>query len=396
VGNIIIKNMQFTNDTADSRPVIRITGTESGQTFINCLWADAPAIAVDIQNDGTSYFINCAAYNSGAEAFTVPATGTGTTVYMYNCVVLNAATYGFVVEGWRTMHCKNCYADGDTAGFTGLPNSTFSATTCASSDGSESTTTVAMATGSGAYFTNVTAGSEDATIGASSSLADAGTDLSADGTYPFDYDWEGDTRSDWSIGPDEIVAAIPTYTVTYNANSGTGTLTDGSSPYEESDTVTVLDPTDGTIARTGYRFIEWNTAANGSGTAYNPDDTFSMGTENVTLYAQWAQEFSVTYDGNGEDSGSVPTDANDYIDNETVTVAGSGTLVKDGYAITEWNTAANGSGTGYSLGSTFSMPNSNVTLYAQWSEVGSADEDGFGAVASVIINQLVQTSSKKR
>ena len=212
VGYITIKNMQFKNAASDSRPTLRIaTGSATGIVFVNCLWADSPTTHVDIQNDGTSYFINCASYNSGGEGFYVPETGSGTTAYMYNCVALNATTHGFRVDAWRTMHCKNCYDDGDTAGFLGSTNSTFSATTCASSDGSESTTTVAMATGSGAYFTNVTAGSEDATIGESSSLASGGTDLSADGTYAFDYDWEGETRSDWSIGPDEI--SVASYTL---------------------------------------------------------------------------------------------------------------------------------------------------------------------------------------
>ena len=49
--------------------------------------------------------------------------------------------------------------------------------------------------------------------------------------------------------------------------------------------VTVLGQ--GTIARVGYTFDEWNTASNGSGTAYDPADTFTMPAANVTLYAQW-------------------------------------------------------------------------------------------------------------
>lgn len=85
-----------------------------------------------------------------------------------------------------------------------------------------------------------------------------------------------------------LKATTPTYTVTYDGNaedSGTAP-TDGSSPYEESDTVTVLGNT-GSLAKTGYTFDGWNTAANGSGTAYDPSDTFSMPASNVTLYAQW-------------------------------------------------------------------------------------------------------------
>lgn len=74
------------------------------------------------------------------------------------------------------------------------------------------------------------------------------------------------------------------YTVTYNANGGTGTMTDNSSPYVTGTTVTVLT---NTFTRSGYEFAKYNTAANGSGQDYNPGSTFSIGA-NTTLYAQWS------------------------------------------------------------------------------------------------------------
>ena len=78
-----------------------------------------------------------------------------------------------------------------------------------------------------------------------------------------------------------------TYTVTYNANGATsGTVpTDNSSPYNGGSTVTVLGNT-GNLAKTNCTFVGWNTAANGSGTDYEKDDTFTIGA-NITLYAQW-------------------------------------------------------------------------------------------------------------
>jgi uncharacterized repeat protein (TIGR02543 family) len=85
-----------------------------------------------------------------------------------------------------------------------------------------------------------------------------------------------------------------TYTVTYNANGGTGSQTDPNS-YLSGATVTVLGA--GTIARTGYSFTGWNTAANGTGTSYPASATFAMGTANVTLYAQWTAlpTYTLTY-----------------------------------------------------------------------------------------------------
>ena len=55
----------------------------------------------------------------------------------------------------------------------------------------------------------------------------------------------------------------------------------------------------GRLCGTGYTFSHWNTAADDSGTSYNPAATFSI-TANVTLYAQWTiNTYTVTYDANG-------------------------------------------------------------------------------------------------
>ena len=76
-----------------------------------------------------------------------------------------------------------------------------------------------------------------------------------------------------------------TYTVTYDANGGTGTMTDSDSPYNAGATVTVLD---NEFTRTGYTFDHWNTAADDSGTSYDEGDEFTINA-NTTLYAQWTE-----------------------------------------------------------------------------------------------------------
>ena len=83
------------------------------------------------------------------------------------------------------------------------------------------------------------------------------------------------------------------YTLTYNANGGTGTMTDSNSPYEPSSTVTVLG---NEFTRSGYSFDRWNTAPNGSGTFFDEGDTFSI-SDNTTLYAQWSVvKYPCTYE----------------------------------------------------------------------------------------------------
>ena len=79
-------------------------------------------------------------------------------------------------------------------------------------------------------------------------------------------------------------------------------------------------------------------------------------------------EYRVTYNGNGNDGGAVPTDSTWYESGETVTVLGNtGSLTKDGYTWTCWNTAADGGGTDYDPTDTFNL-SGMTTLYAKWTE----------------------------
>jgi len=161
----------------------------------------------------------------------------------------------------------------------------------------------------------------------------------------------------------------PTYTVTYDGNGGdSGTAPADSTKYEAGQLVTVPGNT-GSLVKSGYSFVGWNTASNGTGTTYTQTQTFTMGPANVTLYAKWTANpvYTVTYDGNGSDSGTVPVDSTSYEAGQTVTVSGNtGGLVKSGNSFIGWNTAANGSGITYTQEQTFAMGTANVTLYARW------------------------------
>jgi uncharacterized repeat protein (TIGR02543 family) len=77
-----------------------------------------------------------------------------------------------------------------------------------------------------------------------------------------------------------------TCTITYDANGGTGTVTDPNISYDVLDEITVLSGSG--LSKEGYNFRFWNTAADGSGTTYNPDDTIEAHND-VTLYAIWIQ-----------------------------------------------------------------------------------------------------------
>jgi hypothetical protein len=110
-----------------------------------------------------------------------------------------------------------------------------------------------------------------------------------------------------------------------------------------------------------------------------------MSTSNVNLYAQWTPTYTVSYHGNGSTGGSAPIDSNNYLTGATVTVLGNtGSLTKTSNAFTGWNTAANGSGSGYTGGQTFPMSTSNVNLYAQWTPTYTVTYHGNGATSGSV------------
>ena len=78
-------------------------------------------------------------------------------------------------------------------------------------------------------------------------------------------------------------------TVSFNANGGEGTMADQVIDYN---TATALNTN--AFTRTGYKFTGWNTAADGSGTAY-ADKTEVTLTRDITLYAQWKAIYTIRF-----------------------------------------------------------------------------------------------------
>ena len=78
------------------------------------------------------------------------------------------------------------------------------------------------------------------------------------------------------------IPALAPATITFNANSGSGTVPSAISTYVG---VANTIPSN-SLTRTGYTFNGWNTASDGSGTAYATGSTITP-TGDVTLYAQW-------------------------------------------------------------------------------------------------------------
>ena len=94
----------------------------------------------------------------------------------------------------------------------------------------------------------------------------------------------------------------------------------------------------------------------------------------------------VTYQGNQNTGGSAPTDAISYNQGNEVTILGnSGSLVKSEYTFDGWNTKADGTGTSYEEGETFTIGSQSVTLYAEWTPLPSIKAVAAGSGFSYIL-----------
>ena len=70
----------------------------------------------------------------------------------------------------------------------------------------------------------------------------------------------------------------------------------------------------------------------------------------------------------GAGTGAVPTDSVHYYEDDLVTIQdNSGNLAVPGYTFAGWNTASDGKGNSYPIGSA-NMPAENLELYAQWTQ----------------------------
>lgn len=79
-----------------------------------------------------------------------------------------------------------------------------------------------------------------------------------------------------------------TFTVTFNANGGTGTMSVQTFTGNESQALAA-----NAFTKEGYEFVNWNTMADGSGNSYADKQTITL-TDNMTLFAQWRAKTPAT------------------------------------------------------------------------------------------------------
>ncbi|MCL2183322.1 MAG: InlB B-repeat-containing protein [Chitinispirillia bacterium] len=80
--------------------------------------------------------------------------------------------------------------------------------------------------------------------------------------------------------------------------------------------------------------------------------------------------YTVSYNING--GSGTPPPQQTVTDGNSVTLANGNVLTKTGFTFGGWNTSANGTGTNYPAGATYT-PNASITLYAKWNDAGGGN-----------------------
>lgn len=184
------------------------------------------------------------------------------------------------------------------------------------------------------------------------------------------------------------------YTVKYDAGGGKGTMGDQKFTF---DVPQNLSPN--TFTRDGYTFTGWKRADTGDAYQDGQQVANLTSTPNgiVTMIAQWTPNpASINYDPNpptGRTPGGQGTANWTGHTGDTQAIGANGWTV-DGYTFIGWNTSADGKGTAYAPGTTWTA-NGTLTLYAQWTPgQASLTYDGNGATGGKTDPQTGKTDEK--
>lgn len=151
------------------------------------------------------------------------------------------------------------------------------------------------------------------------------------------------------------VPAWTSYTVSYNANGGTGAPSAQTKWKDQTLKLSTTKPT-----RTGYSFQGWATSASG-GVAYASGGNYTANSA-ATLYAVWkANTYTVKYNANGG-TGAPANQTKTY--GKTLTLS-TVKPTRTNYNFKGWGTSASTTTVSYASGANYTA-NAAITLYAVW------------------------------
>jgi len=180
----------------------------------------------------------------------------------------------------------------------------------------------------------------------------------------------------------------PTYTITFDANGGSGAVP---SPITVESGSRVSLPGGSGLSKTGYTFSGWNTRADGTGSNYSAGSSYMTGND-VTLYARWnVITYTVAYNKNAADAtGTMASSIHTYDADKNLN---PNTFTRTGYIFMGWARTTSGTvefADGANIINLTSTTGETVMLYAVWIDGSTVwtvrfETDGGSVVGNVII-----------
>lgn len=190
--------------------------------------------------------------------------------------------------------------------------------------------------------------------------------------------WRDDSTASSSVHTTKVATGEPmtlyavfyqNITVTYYNNSTSASTSTKQRYYNNGN---IVNPsfalTEASV--TSWSASGWSTSNTGNaGITYNNGATFTRDS-NITLYSLYSRTVTVSYNGNGQTSGSTSAstgtayrNASGTTINASISLRSSG-FSKTNYSFVRWH-AGSTSGTAYNAGATYSSV-SDTTMYAEW------------------------------
>lgn len=152
------------------------------------------------------------------------------------------------------------------------------------------------------------------------------------------------------------VPAWTSYTITYNANGGSGAPGSQTKWKDQTLTLSSTKPT-----RTGYTFLGWATSSSATSATYSAGGSYTANSA-ATLYAVWKIiTYTIKFNANGG-SGAPSNQTKTY--GKTLTLS-STKPTRTNYNFKGWGTSASATTVTYAAGGSYTA-NAAATLYAVW------------------------------
>lgn len=173
----------------------------------------------------------------------------------------------------------------------------------------------------------------------------------------FNLTWSGVYGGTKTASGSITVPAISVYTISYDANGGSGAPGSQTKSHGVNLTLSTTTPT-----RTGYTFLGWGTSSTDTSVDYKAGATYTTDAS-ITLYAIWkAHTYIIKYNYNGGGGPALADQTKTYGVDIKIT---SLVPTRQKYRFLGWGTSANATTVAYNSGATYSN-NAPITLYAVW------------------------------